>query len=157
LTIRSFTSPRTFAERAWDKGKVRRPSEFIPNGCGSAAVAALGISLVPDELLGVEFGDECCNPHDAAYYRGGFLGLFWRKPRADVGLGACLARRMLWAARWDWGEGTARGKILATARALTAIPAGLIYTLAVLALGWTPFTWRWAKRELPPNLNAILG
>ncbi len=157
--IRSFISPRTLAERAWDKGKVRRPAEFIPNGCGSAAAEALGINLVPDALLGVEFGDQCCDAHDAAYYCGGFFGLFWRKPRADVGLGVCLARRMFRTAYVHWRvarlEGSPSGKFLAAAQALAAVPAGVIYALAVLALGWTPLTWRWVKRELPTDLDAF--
>ncbi len=135
---------KTIAERAWDRGVIQRPAAFIPNGCGPAVAGP--VDLVPDELLGVEFGDACCNPHDAAYYEGGFWGLFWRKPCADVGLGACMARRMLGQARANWRAGS---KIKASAQAVAAVPAGTVYSLAVLVLGWTPLTWKWRKRALP--------
>ena len=128
--------PRTLAERAWDKGKVKRPPEFIPNGCGPRATGSF--DFVPDELLGVGFGDECCNPHDLEYYQGGFLGLFWRKPKADFGLAACLAKRML--------AGSKGAKA-------AAIPVAGLYFLSVALFGWTPLTWRWRKRSLPEGVN----
>ncbi len=138
--------PKTLAERAWDRGVIQRPTGFIPNGCGPAATGP--IDVVPDELLGAAFGGQCCNPHDLAYYEGGFWGLFWRKPRADVGLGACVAGEMLGAAKRNWRRGGSR-KALAGAQAVAAVPVGTVYAVAVLALGWTPLTWRWRKRQLP--------
>jgi hypothetical protein len=128
--------PRTLAERAWDKGKVKRPTEFIPNGCGPKAAGS--VDFVPDSLLGVGFGDECCNPHDLAYYQGGFLGLFWRKPKADFGLAKCLAKRML--------AGSTGAKA-------AAVPVASVYFLAVALFGWTPFTWRWIERPAPKSLD----
>ena len=141
---------KTLAERALDRGKIQRPGAFIPNGCGPAVTGPM--DLIPDKLIGVEFGDACCNVHDLAYYQGGFWGLFYRKPRADLGLGACMAGRMLRQARENW-EGDWKRKALAGAQGAAAIPAGAVYTLAVLAFGWTPLTWRWRKRSPPRRVR----
>jgi hypothetical protein len=142
----------TLAERKLKKvGKLIRPTEFIPNGCGPKAGTGLTALLVPDELAGVKFGEECCNPHDLAYYVGGFWGLFCRKPRADIGLGACLADRFMDAAKVRWYRRTWTGRLKAVGTAVLGIVAGVIFALAVLALGWTPLTWRWRKRPPPSD------
>lgn len=141
----------SYAERTFAKGKLRRPTDWAgPNGCGPAAGGWLGRVLVPDELVGVEFGRECCDPHDLAYAEGGFLGLFWRKPKADAGLSICVFRRFSYAAtaRWRRNGWTGRAKAIGTAT-LGGVIAPL-YGIGVFALGWTPFTWRWRKRAVDP-------
>lgn len=143
---------KNYVERAWDKGKVRRPTQWAPNGCGPRATGP--VDFVPDRILGVEFGSECCDAHDLEYYKGGFLGLFWRKPKADLGLGACLAAQMFQGARKQWIHGSVGRKFLAAAQAATAIPTAAVYTLFVTAFGWTPFTWRWYQRT-PPDSDLL--
>lgn len=149
------TALPTLAEKHLEKiGDLIRPTEWAPNGCGPAAGTGLTAILVPDELAGVEFGDECCNAHDLAYYIGGFWGLFYRKPRADIGLGACLVDRFLDAAKVRWYRRTWTGRLKAIGTAVLGFVVGVTYTVAVLALGWTPLTWRWRKR--PPPSDAEL-
>lgn len=140
---------RTLAERAFERGELRRPTDFAPNGCGPAAGGRLGALLVPDELAGVEFGRECCDPHDLAYHRGGFWGLFWRKPRADVGLGACMVEAFYRAARARWRRGTWAGRAKAAGTAALGTVVGPAYTTAVLAIGWIPVIWPWRRRPEP--------
>lgn len=141
-----------YAECALRRGRLRRPTEWAgPNGCGPGAARWVSRLLVPDELAGVEFGHECCDPHDLAYAVGGFWGLFYRKPRADVGLGACLVERFYDAAAARWYRGTREGRIKAVGTAVLGTALGPVYALAVLALGWTPLTWSWRKRRIDPE------
>lgn len=147
---------RTLAERHFEKtGWLLRPTEFVPNGCGPAAGTGLTALLVPDELAGVRFGSECCNPHDLAYYIGGFWGLFYRKPRTDVGLGACMVDRFLDAAKVRWHRGTLAGRAKAAGTAALGLTVGPVYTFMVLVLGWTPLTWSWRKRRAPAGWELV--
>ncbi len=141
---------KTLAERAWDKGKLRHPSPFIPNGCGPAAGGRVSAVLVPDELADVDYSP-CCNTHDYAYHRGGFWGLFYRKPRADVGLGACMMKQFYAAAGARWKRGTWAGRAKGVGTAALGTVVGPVYTLAVLAFGWTPLTWPLRKRKAPSS------
>jgi hypothetical protein len=139
---------KTLAERAFEKGKLLRPTAFVPNGCGPAAAGSA--DFVPDTLFGVKFGHACCDPHDLEYYRGGFWGLFWRKPKADIKLGACLARKMLDQGHIHRNYGMSRkDTALGYAQTVAAVPVGAIYALGVLVFGWTPLTWRWRERPVP--------
>lgn len=139
---------KTLAERAFEKGIIVRPTDFMPNGCGPAAGGKISALLVPDELADVDYSG-CCDLHDLSYHRGGFLGLFYRKPRADVGLGACMVESFYKAAGARWRRGTWSGRAKAAGTAVLGILVGPLYTLAVLGLGWTPLTWRWRRRPLP--------
>lgn len=138
----------TLVERAFARGELRRPTDFV-NGCGPRESFWLSRVLVPDELVGVEFGVECCNPHDLAYYMGGFWGLFWRKPKADFGLGACVMSRFMDAAAVRWMRDSVSGKALAVGTAMTGAAVSTAFTTAVLLLGWTPLTWSWRKNPAP--------
>ncbi len=143
--------PKTLAERAFDKGKLQRPTDWMPNGCGPAAGGRLSDILVPDELADVEFGHECCDPHDFAYAQGGFWGLFYRKPRADIGLGACVTHRFYDAAKVRWRRGGWAGRLKGVGTAAIGTVAGPLYTISVLAVGWLPVIWRWRKQEIPAD------
>lgn len=135
---------RDYVERAWDAGRLVRPTEFIPNGCGPKAgkIAAL---LIPDELLGVDYS-KCCDLHDLEYYQGGFLGLFWRKPKADFLLGRCMARQFGAAAKARWRRGGVAGRVQGAATFAAGVVSAPIYFMAVTLFGITPFTWRWKRR-----------
>jgi len=148
---------KTLAEREFEKtGKLIRPSEFCPNGCGPAAGGKLAAVMIPDELADVDYSG-CCNAHDMAYHRGGFLGLFYRKPRADIGLGACMVGNFYKAAGARWKRGTWGGRTKAVGTAVLGTVAGPVYALSVLAFGWTPLTWRWKRKPAPTReqLRAI--
>ncbi len=126
---------------------MKRPSQkFIPNGCGPAAAGPA--NFVPDSVLGVEFGDECCNLHDLEYHIGGFWGLFTRKPRADFGLGACMVRRMISQGRKNWDTDS---RWTGAAQMAAAVPLGTLYTVTTTAFGWLPFIWSWRKRPVPSH------
>ncbi len=130
-----------YVEFMYGRGKVVTPTSFIPNGCGPKAGILLSL-LVPDELLGVDYSG-CCDAHDLAYAQGGFGGLFYRKPRADIALAACLYENFS-----DAGLArVSRGGVVNYAKgaATTALGALLapLYAIAVTLFGWTPFTWRW--------------
>ncbi len=148
---------KTLAERAYERGELKRPTEWFPNGCGPAAGGWLGRVLVPDELADVEFGHECCDPHDFAYAQGGFWGLFYRKPRADVGLGACITTLFYGAAKARWKRGGWVGKLKGVGTAALGTVAGPIYTLAVLSVGWLPVIWRWRKKKIPKKVLEALA
>ncbi len=140
---------KTLVERKFEMtGQLARPTDFVPNGCGPAAGGKLSDLLIPDELADVDYSD-CCDSHDLAYHRGGFRGLFYRKPRADVGLGACMTGRFYAAAGARWKRGTWAGRAKAVGTAALGTVAGPLYTAAVFALGWTPLTWPWQKRRAP--------
>ena len=141
-----------FTNFAFNRGKIRRPTDFIPNGCGSQATP-LGRLLVPDELIGVDYS-HCCDEHDLAYAQGGFWGLFTRKPKADWGMAACMAERFHDVAVARMARGQNGVGIATYLFGLTlVVPA---YWLAVTALGWTPFTWRWNFVALTPEaLDAL--
>ena len=140
---------KTLVERKLEKtGKLTRPTEFIPNGCGPAAGGKVSALLVPDELANVNYSS-CCDSHDLSYHRGGFWGLFYRKPRADIGLGACMVERFYAAARVRWSRGTWEGRAKAVGTAALGTVTGPLYTLAVLGVGWVPFIWRWRRRPVP--------
>lgn len=139
---------KTVAERAFDKGKLKRPTDWAPNGCGPAAFGRF--DPVPDELDGVNFG-YCCNEHDLAYYQGGFLGLFYKKPRADVGLSACMASRFYTSAWVDWKMGGAKRKAKAVGKALIGTVAAPVYFTFVTVFGWTPLTWSWRQKSPPSD------
>lgn len=142
---------KTLAERHFERtGHLRRPTEFLPNGCGPAAGGRLSALLVPDEMAGVDYSS-CCDEHDLSYYCGGFLGIFYRKPRADVGLGACLTQNFYRAARARWRRGTWAGRAKAVGTAALGTVLGPAYTAAVLLFGWTPLTWAWRKRSIPKS------
>lgn len=130
-----------YVEFMFGRGKVVRPTSFIPNGCGPKAGKITSL-LVPDELIGVEYRG-CCDTHDLAYAQGGFWGLFYRKPRADIALAACLFGHFKDAAiaRISRGGVANYAKGVGTA----ALGAGLapLYAIAVTLFGWTPLTWRW--------------
>lgn len=145
----------SYVERAWKKGKLRRPTEFLPNGCGPKAGVLTSI-LVPDEIAGVGYSD-CCDRHDLAYYEGGLGGLLTRKPRADLKLGACVVRHFFDAGHLRWDRGTAAGKAKAVGTFALGAIAGPVYTLAVTLLGWTPFTWRWRRRYVSAPALAELN
>jgi hypothetical protein len=145
--------PKTLAERAWEKGKAVRPTIFVPNGCGPAATGP--VDLVPDSFLGVKFGHECCDVHDLEYYRGGFLGLFWRKPKADYRLAACMTRRMWRAGRENLLLVSRAKKAKGYAQMFASGHIGLVYGLAVTLFGWSPFTWGWKERELPTHEQLV--
>lgn len=142
---------KTLAERSF-----RRPTDFLPNGCGSGFTSR----LIPDEIAGVEF-QTCCDDHDLAYHVGGFWGLLTRKPRSDWRLGRCIARRFTReaAASWRFARGGSgiprhqRAKHAARAAGLWAAGQGLglAYTLGVTVLGWTPLTWPWRRRPVPSH------
>ena len=142
---------KTLAERRFVKtGQLPRPTDFAPNGCGPAAGGKLSDLLIPDELADVDYSG-CCDSHDLAYHRGGFWGLFYRKPRADVGLGACMMEHFYRAAGARWRRGTWAGRAKAAGTAALGTVAGPLYTVAVFALGWTPVTWPWQKRRGPTD------
>jgi hypothetical protein len=131
----------SYVDWQFARGKMVTPTAFIPNGCGPK-VGWLSSLLIPDELAGVEYSD-CCDAHDLAYAQGGFWGLFGRKPRADIALGACLYKHFSDAALARVSRGGAVNYLKGAAT--TALGAALapIYTIAVTLFGWTPFTWRW--------------
>lgn len=141
---------RTIVERAWEKGKAQRPTAWLPNGCGPAATGS--VDFVPDTLFGVEFGHDCCDLHDLAYHQGGFLGLFWRKPKADFELVRCMARKL-----WRAGRQNAnfRSKTQGYIQMAAAGPVAGIYGLAVTLFGWSPFTWRWKERPVPTHEQLV--
>ncbi len=135
---------RDYVERAWDAGRLVRPTEFIPNGCGPKA-GKIATLLIPDELLGVDYS-KCCDLHDLEYYQGGFLGLFWRKPKADFLLGRCMARQFGAAAKARWRRGGVAGRVQGVATFAAGVVSAPIYFAAVTLFGITPFTWRWKRR-----------
>ena len=140
---------KTLAERRFEKtGQLARPTDFVPNGCGPAAGGKLSELLIPDELADVDYS-RCCDSHDLSYHRGGFWGLFYRKPRADVGLGACMMESFYRAAGARWKRGTWAGRAKGAGTAVLGTVAGPLYSVAVLAFGWSPLTWPWRKRRGP--------
>ncbi len=142
---------KTLAERRFEKtGQLTRPTDFAPNGCGPAAGGKLSDLLIPDELADVDYSG-CCDSHDLAYHRGGFWGLFYRKPRADVGLGACMAEHFYRAAGARWQRGTWAGRAKGAGTAVLGTVAAPLYTIAVLAFGWTPLTWPLRRRRMPAS------
>ncbi len=142
---------KTLVERKFEMtGRLARPTDVVPNGCGPAAGGKLSDLLIPDELADVDYSD-CCDAHDLSYHRGGFWGLFYRKPRSDVGLGACMAGRFYAAAGARWKRGTWAGRAKGVGTAVLGTVAGPLYTVAVFALGWTPLTWPWQKRRAPTS------
>ena len=133
-----------YVERAFKAGRLVRPTEFLPNGCGPKAGKISSI-LIPDEMVGVDYS-HCCDDHDLEYYQGGFLGLFWRKPRADFLLGRCMARQFSAAAKTRWRRGDAAGRVQGVATFALGVVSAPIYFLSVTIFGCTPFTWRWKRR-----------
>lgn len=131
---------KTAVERAFERGELRRPTEVLTNGCGAGWTGY----IVPDEIADVEFGHDCCAPHDLAYAIGGFLGIFTRKVRADIALGACMTERFYRAASCDWVKSRNGRAVL---KMIAGTIAGPLYTLAVTLIGWTPFVWPWKKRD----------
>lgn len=141
---------KTAVERAFERGELRKPTEVLANGCGAGWTKF----IVPDEIADVEFADTCCDPHDLAYAIGGFWGLFYRKPRADIALGACMVRRFYRAAECDW---IMSRNLRSVAKLILGTVAGPLYTLAVMLIGWTPFVWPWKKRDFSSAELAALG
>lgn len=137
---------KNYVDRAFAAGRLVRPTQFIPNGCGPKAGKIASV-LIPNELLGVDYS-KCCNLHDLEYYRGGFLGLFWRKPKADFLLGRCMARQFSAAAKTRWRRGDAAGRVQGVATFAAGVVTAPIYFAAVTILGWTPFTWRLKRRAV---------
>lgn len=138
-----------YVQWAWGRGRVVSPTSFIPNGCGPKA-GAITSMLVPDELAGVDYAS-CCDSHDLSYAQGGFWGLFYRKPRADLALAACLAGRFKDAAIARASRGGAMNYLRGAGTAAVGIIAAPAYAIAVTLFGWTPFTWRWRFAELRPG------
>jgi hypothetical protein len=138
----------SYADRQWKKGKLARPTDWAPNGCGSVGTSL----LVPDELAGVDLGG-CCDVHDLAYHRGGFFGLISRKPVADFGLAMCLWQRFGAAAQARFERGSMSGDLKGIGTVLLAAAVCPLYFTAVTAVGWLPFIWRW--RYLPTKDYAL--
>ncbi len=130
-----------YVEFMFGRGKVVSPTSFIGNGCGPKAGALMSI-LVPDELLGVDYSG-CCDLHDLAYAQGGFWGLFYRKPRADLALAACLAERFKDAAIARISRGGVTNYARGVGTAVVGAIVAPLYAIAVTVFGWTPLTWRW--------------
>jgi hypothetical protein len=136
---------KTIAERSW-----KNPTAFLPNGCGAGWTSY----LVPSEIGEIWFRD-CCNRHDLEYHIGGFWGLLLRRPLADLILGRCVARRFEEAAYVTWNELEKRTSTMVLKAAglfVAGQVVGLGYSLAVIALGWTPLTWPWKKRPVPTKV-----
>ena len=137
-----------YVQWAWGRGKVVSPTSFIPNGCGPKA-GAITSMLVPDELAGVDYAS-CCDSHDLSYAQGGFWGLFYRKPRADLALAACLYKNFHAAAVARINQPGFRASLAGAATEILGCLLAPLYAIVVTALGWTPFTWRWRFVELRP-------
>lgn len=133
---------KTYVEWQFGRGKVVTPTSFIPNGCGPKAAGVLSQILCPNELAGVDYTG-CCNLHDLAYAKGGFWGLFWRKPKADIALGLCMIDRFQDAAQVRYERGGAGNMLKAWGTIIVGVVAAPLYTLAVMSFGWLPFIWRW--------------
>lgn len=137
---------KNYVDRAFAAGRLVRPTQFIPNGCGPKAGKIASI-LIPDEMLGVDYS-KCCDLHDFEYHQGGFLGLFWRKPKADFLLGRCMARQFSAAAKARWRRGDAAGRVQGVATFAVGAVSAPIYFAVVTIFGCTPFTWRWKRRTV---------
>ena len=122
------------------------PTKFLPNGCG----AGLSAKLIPDEAAGANF-DDCCDLHDLAYHvgKGGFLGLFYSKPKADFALAVCMDRRLEERTMRISREGGYSFKLALGCLALAFLPA--IYFTGLTLLGWTFLTWPWKERPMPSH------
>ncbi len=128
----------SYADYKFKRGVLAKPTDWAPNGCGSHASKA----VIPDGLLGVDF-EGCCDLHDLAYHRGGFLGLFTRKPVADFGLAMCLWVKFAAAAEARFADESVSGNLKGAGfYALGAVMCPL-YFAVVTAVGWVPFCWRW--------------
>jgi len=123
-----------------------RPTQFLPNGCG----AGLTAKLVPDEAAGANF-DDCCDLHDLAYHvgEGGFLGLFYSKPKADYALAKCMNDRLEQRALRVAGQHSYGLKLTIACLALALLPP--IYFIGLTLFGWTPLTWPWKERPMPSH------
>lgn len=116
---------------------MKRLTQFLPTGCGGGRTAW----MVPDELAHVDFR-RCCDCHDFAYFIGGWRGLFWARPRADVLLGVCIVRAYTRAARHCWRSGWPEYRVRAIALVVLGLMLGVLYTSVVLAVGWVVWPWR---------------
>lgn len=123
------------------------PTKFLPNGCG----AGLTAKLVPDEAGGANF-DDCCDLHDLAYHvgKGGFLGLFYQKPKVDYELSRCMSKRL--DRRWTKmtvRDETPLWKDFSVFLLWKFLPP--IYFIGLTLFGWSPLTWPWKERAMPSH------
>ncbi len=130
------------------RGKLVTPTSFIANGCGPKA-GKISSALIPNELVGVQYAD-CCDAHDLAYAQGGFWGLFYRKPRADLALAACLYKHFHAAAAARINQPGFVASLAGIGTEILGWVLAPVYAIVVTLLGWTPFTWRWRFVELRP-------